>query len=453
MRYLPSVHHPRPSTDGHERVDRSDSALAAASPEEGSRRSLPRLGRFVCAFLTALGTAWAGAPGRGWIDVRLERVVPTRNVGIPNCDAMVGHQWELARVRDTIKQVVATGRSMKSECQRLDDSAAARICSSDLDSLRRVLKLRKARESILQDSVRRHAGRCNAGAFKAWQDLQSLRTHQDTASLDSGATASSFDQLVEAEFASVWNNERSARELRSRTGRRSAYLEAAARADANRFQERVKSYLGRQGGRNPSPMTQFLLAVVDHRSGRDDLALARLRRVPARDSASPWKAPIALLYGQVLAGSSPDSATTLLRTAMADPELANTARYILAEIELDRHRPDRALAHLAAYLGSPPAPRPGSRTQAIELAALCLMRMADKPSRIHETIERHMPKVASDSIAFEVARSLIAEHEYRESLRILSGFQVAYPDTRLADDARKLLADAQRKRRGSLLSW
>lgn len=407
----------------------------------------------VCAVLVALGTTWAAPAGRDWIDVRLERVVPTRNMGIPNCDAMVGHQWELARVRDTIRQVAGIGRSRKSECRKLDDTAAARICSDNLDSLRRIVKTRKARESILQDSVRRHAGRCNAGAFKAWQDLQSLRSRQDTALVDSGAAASSFDQLVEAEFASVWNNERAARELRLRTGRRSAYHEAAARADAERFQERVKSYLGRQGGHNPSPMTQFLLAVVDHRAGRDDLALARLRRVPARDSASPWKAPIALLYGQVLASSSPDSAATLLRTAMSDPELANTARYILAEIELDRHRPDKALAHLAAYLGSQPAPRPGSRAQAIELAALCLIRIADKPSRIHETIARHMPGSASDSIAFEVARTLIAEHEYRESLKILSGFQVDHPDTRLADDARKLLADAQRKRRGSLLSW
>lgn len=264
---------------------------------------------------------------------------------------------------------------------------------------------------------------------------------------------SSFDRLVEAEFASVWNNERSTRELRLKTGRRSAYQEATARAEANRFQERVKSYLGRQGGRNPSPMTQFLLAVVDHRSGRDDLALARLRRVPARDSASPWKAPIALLYGQVLAGSSPDSASTLLRTAMSDTELAPPARYLLAEIELERHRPEMALAHIASYLESPPAPRPGSRMQAIELAALCLMRIADKPTRIHETLARHLPKSASDSIAYEVARALIAENEYRESLRILSGIQVDYPETRLGDDARRLLADAQRKRRGSLLSW
>lgn len=412
-----------------------------------------RLWRVVLAIGTALGTAWAAPSGPDWIDVRLERIVPMRNVGIPNCDAMVGHQWELARVRDTIKQTAAIGRSRKSECRKLADSSAARMCSDNLDSLRRVVKSLKAHEGLLQDSVRRHAGRCNPAAFKAWQDLQTLRSRQDTATLDSNAAVSSFDLLVEAEFASVWNNERSARELRLRTGRRSTYQEAAARSDANRFQERVKSYLGRQGGRNPSPMTHFLLAVVDHRAGRDDLALARLRRVPARDSASPWKAPIALLYGQVLAGSSPDSAATLLRTAMSDPELASPARYLLAEIELDRHRPEKAIAHLASYLESPRAPRPGSRTQAIELAALCLMRMADKPSRIHETIARHMPKVASDSIAFEVARALIAENEYRESLKILSGFQVDHPETRLGDDARKLLADAQRKRRGSLLSW
>ncbi len=451
MRYLPSVRHPRPSTDGHERADLPDPAKTVAFHRTGSAPSV-RLRFLLSAVLLALGATWADPAGRDWIDVRLERVVPTRNVGIPNCDAMVGHQWELARVRDTIKQVAAVGRARKAECRKLDDSAA-RICSDNLDSLRRIVKTRKARESVLQDSVRRHAGRCNAGAFKAWQDLQELRSRQDTAALDSTAAVSSFDQLVEAEFASVWNNERAARELRSRTGRRSAYHEAAARADAERFQERVKSYLGRQGGRNPSPLTQFLLAVVDHRAGRDDLALARLRRVPARDSASPWKAPIALLYGQVLASSSPDSATTLLRTAMSDPELAPTARYILAEIELDRHRPEKALAHLAAYLQSPSAPRPGSRTQAIELAALCLIRIADKPARIHETIARHMPANASDSIAFEVARTLIAEHEYRESLKILSGFQVDHPDTRLGDDARRLLADAQRKRRGSLLSW
>lgn len=401
----------------------------------------------------AIGTTWAAAPGPDWIDVRLERIVPKRNVGIPNCDAMVGHQWELARVRDTLKRVSTTGRSRKSECQKTTDSAMARTCLGELDSMRREAKTLRSREGVLQDSVRKHAGRCNSGAFKAWQDLQTLRSQQDTTMFDSTVAVSSFDRLVEAEFASVWNNERSTRELRLKTGRRSAYQEASARAEANRFQERVKSYLGRQGGRNPSPMTQFLLAVVDHRSGRDDLALARLRRVPARDSASPWKAPIALLYGQVLAGSSPDSASTLLRTAMSDTELASPARYLLAEIELERHRPEMALAHIASYLESPPAPRPGSRTQAIELAALCLMRIADKPARIHETLARHLPKSASDSIAYEVARALIAENDYRESLKILSGFQVDYPETRLGDDARKLLADAQRKRRGSLLSW
>lgn len=201
-------------------------------------------------------------------------------------------------------------------------------------------------------------------------------------------------------------------------------------------------------------MTHFLLAVVDHRAGRDDQALARLRKVPAKDSTSPWKAPIALLYGQILAPSTPDSAIPLLRSAMDDSELAPVAMYLLAEIELERHRPDAALEHLAAYLSLPlAAPSPGSRRQAIELVALSLIRIADKPSRVRQVMAQKMPPVASDSIALEVARTLIAENAYREGFEILTPFQVDYPGTRLADDARTLLGEAQRRRRGSLLSW
>lgn len=391
--------------------------------------------------------------GPDWIDARLERSIPRERVGIPHCEAMVAHQKALAKLRDSIGQFVLEGRASRSICVASLDTAHVRSCLDSLDPLRNRVKTLRLAERRLQDSVRVRASRCDAPTFKAWLQFQALcsasdsmtKTGSDSTASDSLATNSSFDKLVEHEFASIWNQERMSRarnrgQLPSPTGERTG--------SGTAFRDRIRAHLGRRGAQNPSAMTHFLMAVLDHRDGRDDLALIRLRKVPARDSTTVWRGPVAMLYGQILAPTSPDSATPLLTTAMRDPALLSPALYLLAEIELRGDRPLKALAHLSDYLANPVAPSPGSRPQAIELAAKALVQAAEAPYQIKQVLRDHLPATARDTIAFEVARSLLAENAAKECIEILSSFQVSYPGTHLGDEVRMFLSQVRRNRPG-----
>lgn len=397
-----------------------------------------------------------------WIDARLEKVLRRDNVGIPHCQAMVARQHELAWARDTIRQIVSRGRATRSRCQQRSDPRLIQPCLDSLTPLRRKVASLVAEEQRLQDSVRRHASACNPAAFKAWEDLEALRSTPDSIRADTAfgvcadpqlakAPTTAYDRLIEIEFAAIWNQERSARGRRQRSG--DPTRTAPDTLDSKDFRERIRRYVGRRGYANPSAQTHFLLAVLDHREGRDERALARLRRIPARDSTTAWKAPVAMLYGQILASQSPDSALALLRTAISDSSLTGPARFLMGTIELRRDRLVLALEHFSTYLELGPAPAPGSRPQAIQLAAYILARSfgsskTSEPSGpIRDRIAFALPSSARDTIALQVARYLVDQDDTRDCIAILSSFQLDHPDTKLGEEARVLLSRVRRDHR------
>lgn len=394
--------------------------------------------------------------GPDWIDVRLEKVLRREDAGIPHCEAMVAHQRELARVRDTIRGIVATGRATRSRCQQESDARSRQACLDSLNPLRRRVADVVGVERRLQDSVGRHASACNPAAYRAWEDLEILRQSSDQ-SIDSGfgtcldvaPPRPSYDRLVEIEIASVWSQERKARERKRLDPKSTTRVDTAA---TTAFRERIKQYSKRKGASNPSAQTHFLMAVLDHREGRETQALSRLRRIPARDSSTVWKAPVAMLYGQILSNRSPDSAMALLRTALPDSSLTAPARFLLGRIELENERFPKALEHFSAYLELPPAPAPGSRPQATGLAAHVLSEwilswpQAPRTGSVREFLRDSLPRSARDTIALQVARNLQAASDARNSIEILSSFQVDYPGTKLGDEARSLLSRLRRKR-------
>ncbi len=417
-------------------------------------------------FLTACGALHAApkplsteSGGPDWIDVRLEKVLRREDVGIPHCEAMVAHQHELAKVRDTISGIAAKGRATRERCLQEREPTPRQACLDSLDPLRRKVAHLLGTQRRLQDSVGRHASGCNSATFKAWEDLELLRRSSDEAVDSAFGTCAdldpprpSFDRLVEMEIASVWNQERRARELALRTG--SSIGPALDTAAAHAFRERIRQYAKRRGGSNPSAQTHFLLAVLDHREGREEQALARLRRIPARDSSTVWKAPVALLYGQILSHQSPDSALALLRTAVSDTALAAPARFLMGRIELERGRDIEALSHFAQYIDLPPGPGPGSRALALDLASRLLSRLARTSGNSTDSVTargflaRALPRTARDTLALRTARELAADGEVRDALEILSSFQVDYPRTGLGEEARKLLSRIRRAHPG-----
>jgi len=378
-----------------------------------------------------------------WIDALLEGIVPRARVGIPHCEDMVDAQHRLSARRDTIAAIVSAGRAERGRCERLVDTAAGRSCLDGLVPLRKKLAQQRAIEQALMDTVQIHASRCSPVAFAAWREWRALQQAPDTSLTDSVNTHPPFDRLVEIEFASVWQQERIERSRAATTGQKPSQSAAATA-----FRERLRRYMGRRGAQNPSAQSFFLLAVLDHREGDDDQALFRLRRIPARDTSTAWKAPVALLYGQILAQSSPDSAVPLLETALSDPKLAATARFLLAELEERRNRPEMALTHLATYLALPRAPAPGSRDLAIKATARSLVALADPPYRIREILDAHLPAAARDTIGLAVARQLLAVNAPKPCIELLSSFQVTFPDTRLGEEARMLLSQVRRNRPG-----
>lgn len=397
--------------------------------------------------------------GLDWIDVRLDKVLRREDAGIPHCEAMVGHQRELAKVRDTIQGIVARGRAARTRCRSLGDPRASQACSDSLDPLRRQVAALVRVERRLQDSVGRQASACNPAAFKAWEDLEILR-HATDEGIDSGSgncpdappPRPSYDRLVEIEIASVWNLERRARERKRRDpGNPSGPVDSSL---SQPFRDRLRHYARRKGASNPSAQTHFLMAVLDHREGRETQALARLRRIPARDSSTVWKAPVALLYGQILSRTSPDSAAALLRSALPDSSLAAPARFLLGRIELAKDRLPQALEQFSLYLDLPPAPSPGSRPQAVGLAAFALAELVRGPreeassDNVREFVGANLPRSARDTVALQVARDLVSAGETRASVEILSSFQIDHPGTRLGDEARSLLSAVRRSKSG-----
>ena len=400
--------------------------------------------------------------GPDWIDVRLDKVLRREDAGIPHCEAMVGHQRELAKVRDTIHQIVLRGRAARSRCGQERDRLANKACSDSLDPLRREVAERVRLERRLQDSVGRHASACNSATFKAWEDLEFLR-HSSDEGIDSGfgscadapAPRASYDRLVEIEIASVWNQERKARE-RNRLFPK-ASPESIDTATSIVFRDRIRQYAKRKGASNPSAQTHFLLAVLDHREGREIQALARLRRIPARDSSTVWKAPVAMLYGQILLDRSPDSAMALLRTALPDSSLTAPARFLLGRIELKKGNLPNALEQFSDYLDLGPAPSPGSRPQVIRLVALILSeRIPSTPGYprtglARDLLHEALPRSARDTVALQVARNLSASDDVRSCIEILSSFQIDHPGTKLGDEARTLLSRVRRSRTGTVV--
>lgn len=400
-----------------------------------------------------LAASYPSESGQDWIDARLEKFVPMERIGVFHCESMVAHQKSLARLRDTIGQIVATGRSARGRCSASSDSVHVKSCLDSLNPLRLRVKQLRVAESSLQDSVRFHAGRCDAPTYKAWEQFQAIRGARDSATspeIDStesefGSVNSPFDKLVEYEFAAIWNQERMTRA--QKRGIRSE-SSIGQNSSGTAFRERIRAHIGRHGAKNPSAMTHFLMAVLDHRDGRDDLALARLRKVPARDTNSVWKGPVAMLYGQILAPTSPDSAIPLLLAAMRDSGLTSPALYLLATIELHQGNSLAALEHISNYLERPKAPNPGSHLLAIQLAANALVQAAQAPYRIKEVLREHLPGTARDTIAFQVAQNLLAINAAKECIELLSSFQVSYPDTRLGDEVRMYLSQVRRNRPG-----
>ncbi len=357
---------------------------------------------------------------------------------------MVSHQHSLAKIRDTIQQVLSQGKANRNHCLNLPDSLSTHTCLDSLEPLRARLRDLRTAAKFQQDSVGVHVGRCNPATYKAWQDLELLRQTSDSFPNDSTTAASTFDRLVEFEFASVWNDDLMARKLPRPS------FEASS---SNQLRAKIKGYLGRKGSQNPSTMTHFLLAVLDYRDGRYDLAMAQLRKIPARDSATPWIGPVSMLYGQILAPTSPDSAIPLLLAARHDPDLVAPASFLLANIELNQHRPLEAIPFLSTYLETPPGPSPGSRDQVIRLYASALVRLAGVPYKTHDVMAQQMPNSARDSIAFQVAKLLLAENAPKECLEILSSFQVKYPGTQLGEEARQFLSQVRRNRPGIMVRF
>jgi AcrR family transcriptional regulator len=307
--------------------------------------------------------------------------------------------------------------------------------------------------------VGRHASACNSAAFKAWEDLEILR-HSSDNGIDSGFGAcadappprASYDRLVEIEIASVWNQERMARE-RNRLYPKSSPDSLDSSASVA-FRDKIHQYAKRKGASNPSAQTHFLLAVLDHREGREIQALARLRRIPARDSSTVWKAAVAMLYGQILSERSPDSAMALLRSALPDSSLTAPARFLLGRIELTKGNLPQALEQFSDYLDLPPAPSPGSRLQAVGLAAHILSEQIRSSRRgsptvtVRDVLHDSLPRSARDTIALQVARNLAASDDTRDCIEILSSFQIDHPGTKLGDEARSLLSRVRRNRTG-----
>jgi hypothetical protein len=399
--------------------------------------------------------------GPDWIDVRLEKVLRREDAGIPHCEAMVRHQRELAKVRDTIHEIVARGRAARTRCRQDHEPERSKACLDSLDPLRRQVADRVRGERRLQDSVGRHASACNSAAFKAWEDLEYLR-HSSDDGIDSGLGTcadappprASYDRLVEIEIASVWNQERRARE-RKRLHPKSS-PEPIDTSASVAFRDKIHQYAKRKGASNPSAQTHFLLAVLDHREGREIQALARLRRIPARDSSTVWKAPVAMLYGQILSERSPDSAMALLRSDLPDSSLKAPARFLLGRIELAKGNLPQALEQFSDYLDLPPAPSPGSRPQAVGLAAhilseqIRLSRRDPRTAAVREVLNDTLPRSARDTIALQVARNLADADDARSSIEILSSFQIDHPGTKLGDEARSLLSRVRRSRTGNV---
>jgi hypothetical protein len=427
-------------------VDRCDPPDSFRSRHDAptSRSILPK-------WLMALWIAASAMPscansGRApadWIDDLLERIVPRERAGIPHCEAMVSAQLRLAAVRDSIKLVVAEGWERRKVCESNANPITARACTDSLEPLRQILRSKRSLQRKLADTVQIRAGRCNTAAFEAWREWRALQDRPDTVLTDSVTSPPSFDRLVEYEFASVWQQERIERGRAASQGRKTS-----STAASEEFRDRLRRYMGRRGAQNPSAQSYFLLAVLDHREGDDAQALFRLRRIPARDTSTAWKAPVALLYGQILAPTSPDSALPLLSTAFSDTTLAGPAHFLMAQIEERRHRPYEALRHLSAYLVLPSAPAPGTREQAILATARALVAMADPPYRIHEVMETHLPEHAKDTIGLAIARQLLATNAVKQCIEILSNFQVRFPGTRLGEEVRMFLSQVRRNRPG-----